>query len=114
MTAEILTGPERRRRWSTEQKARMVAEAKAPGMRVAAVARRHGISRSLLYTWCRKLGGAGLLDLVPVVVEAPDGSMATTAPARRGITRDAGREPDASIEIALAGAVRVTGARAGR
>jgi hypothetical protein len=32
MTVEILTSPERRRRWSTEEKARVVAEAKAPGL----------------------------------------------------------------------------------
>jgi transposase-like protein len=78
-------------------------------VRVADVARRHGISRSLLYTWCRELARADLLDLVPVVVEAPDGSMASAAPARRGITREnATREPDGSIEIALTGDVRVT------
>ena len=109
MTAEILTGPERRRRWSAEQKAGIVAEAKAPGVRVADVARRHGISRSLLYTWRRALARAALPDLVPVVVEAPDGSMAMAGPAQRGVTGDnATAEPDGSIEIALAGEVRVT------
>lgn len=111
MTAEILTGPERRRRWSAEQKARIVAEAKAPIVRVADVARRHGISRSLLYTWCRELSRAALPDLVPVVVGAPDDSMAHAVPpaARRSATRDnVTREPDGSIEIALAGEVRVT------
>ena len=47
MTVELLTNPERRRRWSTEEKARIVAEAKAPGALVAAIARRYGVSRGL-------------------------------------------------------------------
>jgi transposase len=70
MTVEILTSPERRRRWSTEEKARVVAEAKAPGAMVAAIARRHGVSRSLVYTWRRERSALDLPDLVPVVVEA--------------------------------------------
>ncbi len=37
---ELLTGPDRRRRWSAEEKARIVAETLAPGARVADVARR--------------------------------------------------------------------------
>jgi transposase len=37
---EILTGPGRRRRWSVEEKARIVAETLEPGARVAEVARR--------------------------------------------------------------------------
>lgn len=35
MKAEILVGPERRRRWSAEEKARIVAETGAPGAQVA-------------------------------------------------------------------------------
>jgi transposase len=94
MTSEILTGPERRRRWSAVEKAGIVAEAKAPGATVSDVARRHGISRGLLYTWCRSLGGVAPLDLVPVVVETVGGSTP--------------REAGGSIEIALAAGVRVT------
>jgi transposase len=109
MTVEILTSPERRRRWSTEEKARIVAEAKAPGAMVAAIARRHGVSRSLVYTWRRELGEADLPDLVPVVVEAPIGSTGTSPPARRGRAgTNVALEAGGSIEIALAGDVRVT------
>jgi transposase len=104
MTTEILTGPERRRRWSTEEKTRIIGEMKAPGARVADIARHHGISRSLLYTWRRELGGAASPDLIPVVIEAPDGP----ATRRPGITNSkAAGAPDGSIEIALAGDVRV-------
>jgi transposase len=47
MKAEILVGPERRRRWRTEEKLRIVAELAAPGTQVAEIARRHGIARWL-------------------------------------------------------------------
>ena len=40
---EVLTGPERRRRQSTEQKRLIVAEAFAPGASVCAVARRRDV-----------------------------------------------------------------------
>jgi transposase len=41
----------RRRKWTPEQKAALLAEVEAEGGRVAFVARRHGISESLLYNW---------------------------------------------------------------
>ena len=40
-----------RRRWSTEEKARVVRESLRPGERVGEVARRYGISRWQLSTW---------------------------------------------------------------
>ena len=45
---EIIT---RRRKWSPAQKAALLAEVEAEGGKVAVVARRHGISESLLYNW---------------------------------------------------------------
>ena len=63
---EIITGRERRRRWSTGDKLRMVAEMAEPGTRVRAVAARHGVCESLLFTWRRQVR-AGLL----VAPEAP-------------------------------------------
>jgi transposase len=42
---------ERRRQWTPEQKAALVAEVEAEGGQVTVVARRHGISTSLLYNW---------------------------------------------------------------
>ena len=41
----------RRRKWTAEEKAALLAEAEAEGGRVAVVAQRHGISDSLLYNW---------------------------------------------------------------
>jgi transposase len=57
MRVEVLEldGVERRRRWSREDKARIVEEMLAPGARVSEVARHHGISPSLVFTWRRQL-----------------------------------------------------------
>lgn len=52
---EIITGRERRRHWSIEDKLRMVAEVAEPGTRVRAVAARHGVCESLLFTWRRQV-----------------------------------------------------------
>lgn len=52
---EVLTGPERRRRWSIEQKRAIVAESYHPGTSPAAVARKHDLSTGQLYTWRRQL-----------------------------------------------------------
>jgi transposase len=54
----VLTGPERRRRFSLEQKRAMVAAAFAPGAVVADVARRADVCSSLIYRWRRELGVA--------------------------------------------------------
>jgi transposase len=48
---EIITGVERRRRWRPEEKLRILAELDAPGTTVAEVARRHELSRGLLWQW---------------------------------------------------------------
>ena len=74
--AEVLTGPERRRRWSVEQKLAIVAELARSGSSGAMVARRYGISTGLLYTWRRQAHGlrARSRSLVPgfmPVVVAP-------------------------------------------
>src|SRR5271170_1008641 len=82
--AEILTGPERRRRWSVDQKLAIVAEFERRGSSGAAVAQRYGISTGLLYTWRRQAHGlrARSRSLVPgfmPVVVAPEVD-AVTAP----------------------------------
>ncbi|MEW5999835.1 MAG: IS66-like element accessory protein TnpA [Pseudomonadota bacterium] len=55
----VFSGPARRRRWSDEERLQIVAEAFAPGARVADVCRRHDVSSGLIYTWRRKLLDAG-------------------------------------------------------
>lgn len=48
---EIITGIERRRRWRVEDKLRIVAETEQPGACFAEIARRHEVSRGLLWNW---------------------------------------------------------------
>jgi transposase len=82
---EVITGIERRRRWSEEDKARIVAESLEPGVVVADVARRYGIHRNQLYGWRSAFGvqptkteaGREAPGFVPVTVvpEAPDVSI---------------------------------------
>jgi transposase-like protein len=51
---------ERRRQWAPEAKAALMAEVEAEGGQVLVVARRHGISKSLLYNWRSAWRAAGL------------------------------------------------------
>jgi transposase len=55
----VFSGPERRRRWSDEERFKILAEAFAPGACVARVARRRDVSTGLIYTWQRKLRSCG-------------------------------------------------------
>src|SRR5713226_6748664 len=48
---EVMTGPERRRRWSEEQKRAIVAESLAPGAVVSEVARRADVCPGQIYRW---------------------------------------------------------------
>ena len=52
MDGKVL-GIERRRRWSKDEKSRIVEETLMPGAVVSEVARRHGVAQSLLFTWRR-------------------------------------------------------------
>ena len=51
----VFSGPERRRRWSEEERVQILTEAFFPGACVAEVARRHDVSSALIYTWRNKL-----------------------------------------------------------
>ena len=68
---EIITGRERRRRWSVVEKLRIVAESQEPGARVCDVAARHDVSPSPLHGWRHlarqgRLRSADTIDFVPV------------------------------------------------
>src|SRR5260370_11120748 len=64
---EVITGAERRRRWSWEQKQAIVAESVAPRASPTAIARKYGLNTGQLYTWRRQI-----LRRVPPLV-APAG-----------------------------------------
>jgi transposase len=68
---EIISGRERRRRWSVASKLRIVAESQEPGARICDVAARHDVSPSLLHGWRHlarqgRLRAGDALDFVPV------------------------------------------------
>jgi transposase len=95
MRVEVLGGVERRRRWSRDDKMRIIEETLAPGAVVTEIARRHGIATSLVFTWRRRarlttVAAAGP-RLVPVQVAAVESVQSIQAPAtiparkRRGV-----------------------------
>jgi len=103
MRAEVLVGPERRRRWSVDEKRRIVREAFAPGARVSDVSRRRAVSRSQIYQWRAELNEAGrreagtaIVGFVPVDVPLDVAASAALMPLATGAA-------DAVIEIGLAG-----------
>jgi transposase len=127
MQGEVLVGPERRRRWSAEEKSRIIAESLRPGAQVTDIARRHGVSRGLLYTWRREVGRreTGWLpsapakpagpDFVPVLLSAPEHPHSAIATAETtGLDRGSQRAPKrfapsgGEIEVVLPGGARLT------
>jgi transposase len=99
---EVLTGPGRRRRWSDDDKARVVAETAEPGATVTAVARRWQVSPQQVFDW-RRAARKALAEVaatepsfVPILAEPPAPMPGATDAAVRGAP---------SIGIELAGAV---------
>ena len=92
----LLTGPERRRRWSSDDRGRILEASFAPGAVVADVARRFDVSTSLIYKWRRAClaEAAGPAFAPAVLVDAPE-------PA-------AGRAQAPAILIELPGGARVS------
>ncbi|HEX6015006.1 MAG TPA: transposase [Geminicoccaceae bacterium] len=89
---EVITGVGRRRRWSLEEKARIVAESLDPTTTSSAVARRHGLHVSQLFTWRQQLQRrraltaetSGAPGFVPVLL-AEDGAVPATPAGRMEI-----------------------------
>jgi len=67
---EIFTGAGRRRNWSAEEKARIVAESLTPGASVSAIARAHGLTPAQLFRW-RRDGEAAQTSQTPALSFAP-------------------------------------------
>ena len=106
---EVFTGAGRRRDWSAEDKARIVAESFEPGATVSAVARRHALSPQQLFTWRREIRKAAeaMPAFVPAVV-TPEPAFAPKRPAPMSRSKRRTRQRRAAaIEIDVAG-VRVT------
>lgn len=121
---EIITGPERRRRWSEEEKLQLVEEACRSGHSVSQVARQRGINASQLFAWRRQALAKGLVsdnrpepNAVPALTFAPvnvteDEATADAPEDVRPARRRKVRRGAATIEIELKDGdrVRVEGA----
>ena len=89
---EVITGVGRRRRWSDEEKARIVAESLDPATTASTVARRYGLHASQLFVWRQQLQRSassaetsGAPAFVPVLM-AEDRSAPTELAGRMEIT----------------------------
>jgi transposase len=109
---EVITGRERRRRWTAEQKREIAAESLQPGVSPIMVARRYGISSGLLYTWRQQLlcGALGAVAdtkprFVRIDVVAGHPQPAVVAP-MTPLTSPT-TELDGRIEIVLSSGARV-------
>ena len=105
---EVITGTGRRRRFSDDDKARIVEETLAPGAVVSEVARRHGLSPQQLFGWRRQARQPAATStdaeaprFVPAVVEAqlPERTVRRRS---RGRTRRADRT-SGIIEVEIDG-----------
>ena len=91
---ELFTGHGRRRSWSDDEKASIVAESYAGGESVCAVARRHGLTPQQLFTWRREARRAAeaAVTFAPVVV-MPAAMPPRPEPAAPGKERRSPRRP---------------------
>jgi len=99
---EVLAGPERRRRWSVEEKLRILAQSVAPGSSASLACRMHGISSGQLYTWRRQFRTGELTGFAPVMVAPPVGELPAAAASldRVSLVGEADR-PAGMIEVEL-------------
>jgi transposase len=106
---EVITGVGRRRTWSDDAKARIVAETLRPGANVSAVARRHGLRPQQVFTWRRlaRRHAAGLPAGEPVAFASVVIAPPAVPDARQPAAKRAPAEPveAAAIEIEIDGVV---------
>ena len=97
---EILTGVERQRRWSTEQKLLILQEAFGVDGTVSDVARRHDVLPQQIYAWRRKfsppkLNSPEIASFIPVSLVGGSESSSD------GSKRSGGRLKSKDVEIVL-------------
>ena len=101
LRGEVMSGPARRRRWSAEEKAALVAEASRPGMSLSLVARRYAIARSVLLRWRRQHGDPAPRSGFVAVRVAPAPATLPAAPSPRRAAREGSSSGAGLMEIAL-------------
>ena len=110
---EILARVERRRKWSIEEKAALIAEVDAEGGKVKRVAQRHRISESLLYNWraawkaaAAAAGSSAAVKFVPLGVVGEADTAAPALPPPEPPSPQ--RHKAGAIEIALPDGSRIS------
>ena len=86
----VITGDERRRRWSDEDRTRILAAIDEPGAIVADVARREDVCTSLVYKWrraARREESAAICGFSPVIVEAAPMEATTLTPPQEAVAQ---------------------------
>jgi len=104
---EVITGRQRRRRWTAEEKARIVAESLEANANISDVARRHGVARGLLTAWRRHLsrdGGGEEPQQSFATVKIDDVASVTMDSALYSAKPNAAARSRGRIEIDIAGA----------
>ena len=104
----------RRRRWSVDEKLRIVTESFQAPRAISSTARRHGISRSLLMTWRRSFGPEPMspqseqsgfarvvlaAEVEPAVAATPSGQMVIVVGRDRRVIVDAGVDAAALARV---------------
>jgi transposase len=110
-TVTVLSGPERRRRWATTEKIRIVEESLAPAASVVEVARRHDVHPNLLTVWRRQARTGALAGgPEPAARQADELHFAAVsiAPEQQALTSE--RCGAIEIEFAAGVRMRITGA----
>jgi transposase len=100
---EVLTGPGRRRKWSDDDKARIIAETAQPGAVVTEVARRWQVSPQQVFDWRRQARKA--LAAASAPTEPAFVPIGAEAPARSPGPAAAPARATPAVEVRLAGAV---------
>jgi transposase len=106
MAVTVLSGPERRRRWTTAEKLRIVEESLEPAASVVEVARRHDVHPNLLTVWRRQVRG-GALELASASRQNDKVHFAAVAVAPDEPTRTAFAGAGGTIEIVLTNGARL-------
>ena len=112
MGSEVIEVVDRRRRWSTEEKLKVLTDALVPGASITAVSERHGVSRNLIYTWLRlaregrmrglSLGAKPAAAFVPVkIAPEPPAEPQGCALPPGGVPPRLARRRASSVEITL-------------
>ena len=96
----VITGRERRRRWSAAEREEIVLASFAPGAVVAEVARHFDVSTSLIYKWRRDAQQSTAM-FVPAVMAEDEGAEVPSVPGD-------GRADHPAIRLELPGGTRVS------